>query len=146
MVCWLVAGYQCKASIDNIWGKRFVAWFVCCWWATHPFFFTLLPLVGVLVGSACLACCLLGFGENTYSDGWIMDRRKKCNFLVRWLLGLLAVIACVVQCLMDMQFFCLCAWWMEGRKEGRKGRGREGEGEGGKGREGKGREGWMLCK
>ena len=77
---------------------------------------TLLPLVGVLVGSACLACCLLGFGENTYSDGWIMDRRKKCNFLVRWLLGLLAVIACVIQCLMDMQF-SVCVFG--GRKEGR---------------------------
>ena len=74
-------------------GKRLVAWFACCWWATHPFFFTLLPLVGVLVGSACLACCLLGFGENTYSDGY---------FLVRWFVGLLAVIVCVIQCLMDM--------------------------------------------
>ena len=35
------------------------------WWATHPVFFTPLALVGVLVGAACLACCLLGFGENT---------------------------------------------------------------------------------
>ena len=109
-----LAGYQCKASIDSIWGKRLVAWFVCCWWDTHPFFFTLLPLVGVSVGSACLACWLLGFGENTYSDGWIMDRSKKCNFLVRWLLGLLAVI----QCLMNMQLFCLCAWLMAGWMDG----------------------------
>ena len=113
-----LAGYQCKASIDSIWGKRLVAWFVCCWWDTHPFFFTLLPLVGVSVGSACLACWLLGFGENTYSDGWIMDRSKKCNFLVRWLLGLLAVIACVIQCLMNMQLFCLCAWLMAGWMDG----------------------------
>ena len=78
-----LAGYQCKASIDSIWGTRFVAWFVCRWWATHPFFFTLGSLVGASVGSACLAGWLLGFGENTYSDGWIMDRGKKCNFLAR---------------------------------------------------------------
>ena len=66
--CWIVGclvGYQCKASIDSIWGKRLVAWFVCCWWATHPFFLTLLPSVGASVGSACLACWLLGFGEDT---------------------------------------------------------------------------------
>ena len=73
----------------------------------RPFFFTLLPLVGV---------------ENTYSDGWIMDRDKYITFLVCWLLGLLAVIACVIQCLMDMQFFCLCAWlvdgWMDGWMDG----------------------------
>ena len=56
----------------------------------YHFFLIPLPLVGELVGSACLACWLLGFGENTYSDGWIMDR-EKCNFLVCWLLGLLAV-------------------------------------------------------
>ena len=43
---------------------------------------------------------------------------QKCNFLVRWLLGLLAVIACVMQCLMDMQFFCLCAWLMDGWMDG----------------------------
>ena len=81
-----LVGYQCKASIDSTWGKRLVAWFVCCWWATHPLFFTLLPLVGVLVGSACLACCLLGFGEDTFSDGWIMDREKMLLFgvLVCW--------------------------------------------------------------
>ena len=91
-------------------GKRLVAWFVCCWWAAHPFFVTLLPLVGVVVGSACLACCLLGFGENIYtSDAWIMDRENSVMFLVRWFVGLLAVIACAVQCLTDMQFFCLCA-------------------------------------
>ena len=42
----------------------------------YPFFCIPLPLVGVSVGSACLACWLLGFGENTYSDGWIMDRTK----------------------------------------------------------------------
>ena len=45
--------------------------------------------------------------------------------------GLLAVIACVIQCLMDMQFFCLCAWlmdgWMDGWMDGRT-------------------DGWMLCK
>ena len=40
----------------------------------YPFFFIPLPLVGVLVGSACLACWLPGFGESTYSDEWIMDR------------------------------------------------------------------------
>ena len=97
LVCWLLVGYQGKASIDSIWGKRLVAWFVRCWWATHPFFFALLPLVGVLVGSACLACCLLGFGESTYSDGWIMDREKKGYFLVCWFVGLLAVSACVIQ-------------------------------------------------
>ena len=53
-------------------------------------------------------------------------QEQKCNFLACWLLGLLAVIACVIQCLMDMQFFCLCTWlmedwmdgWMEGRKDG----------------------------
>ena len=43
---------------------------------------------------------------------------QKCNFLVRWLLGLLAVIACVIQCLMDMQPFCLCAWLMDGWMDG----------------------------
>ena len=52
--------------------------------ATHPFCFTLLPLVGVLVGSACLACCLLGFGENTYRDAWIMDREIVFCLLVCW--------------------------------------------------------------
>ena len=54
------------------------------WWATRPFFFTPLPLLGVLVGSACLACWLLGFGENTYSDGWIMDREIVFCLLVCW--------------------------------------------------------------
>ena len=127
LAAWFVGclvGYQCKASIDSIWGKRLVAWFVCCWWAAHPFFLTLLPLVVVLVGSACLTCRLLGFGEDTYSDGWIMDRGKNVTF---WCVGLLAVIACVIQCLMDMQFFCLCAWlmdgwmdgWVDGRTDGR---------------------------
>ena len=96
LVAWFVGclvGYQCKATIDSIWGKRLVAWFVCCWWATHPFFLTLLPLVVVLVGSACLTCRLLAFGEDTYSDGWIMDRGKNVTF---WCVGLLAVIACVI--------------------------------------------------
>ena len=122
LVAWFVGclvGYQCKATIDSIWGKRLVAWFVCCWWATHPFFLTLLPLVVVLVGSACLTCRLLGFGEDTYSDGWIMDRGKNVTF---WCVDLLAVIACVIQCWMGMQFFCLCAWlmdgWMDGRTDG----------------------------
>ena len=79
----------------------------------YPFFCIPLPLVGVSVGSACLACWLLGFGENTYGDGWIMDRGKKCNCLV------------CVSCLIE--FFCLCVWlmeqwmdgWVDGRKEGR---------------------------
>ena len=104
---------------------------VCLLLVGYPPFFTLLPLVVVLVGSACLNC-LLGFGENTYSDGWIMDRGKSVTF---WCVGLLAVIACLIQCLMDMQFFCLCAWlmdgwmdgWTDGRTDGRM-------------------DGWMLCK
>ena len=137
LAAWFVGclvGYQCKASIDSIWGKRLVAWFVCCWWATHPFFLTLLPLVVVLVGSACLTCRLLGFGEDTYSDGWIMDRGKNVTF---WCVGLLAVIACVIQCLMDMHFSVCCllmdgwmdGWmaWMDGRTDGWM-------------------DGWMLCK
>ena len=76
LVPWFVGclvGYQCKASIDSIWGKRLVAWFVCCWWATHPFFFTLLPLVGWfghvvawlvgrLVGTPLMDGCM---------DGWM---------------------------------------------------------------------------
>ena len=97
-VAWFVCcfmGYQCKASIDSIWGEHsLVAWFLentglcgfgclVCWllgglpmqskYRQHlgktfgclvclllvgypPFLFR---LVGVLVGSACLACCLL---------------------------------------------------------------------------------------
>ena len=44
-------------------------------------------------------------------------QRGKCNFLVCWSVGLLAVVACVIQCLMDMQFFlfvCLVDGWMDG--------------------------------
>ena len=55
-----------------------------------------LPLVGVLVGSACLACWLLGFGENTYSDGWIMDRDKNVTFWCVGCLVCLLLIACVI--------------------------------------------------
>ena len=84
-----LAGYQCKTSIDSIWGKCLLAWFVCCWWATHPFFYIILPLDGVSVGSACLICRLLGFGENICNERWIMDRGKKCNFLVCWLFDLI---------------------------------------------------------
>ena len=47
----------------------------------------------MLVGSACLAC-LLGFGENTYSDGWIIDRKKNVTF---WCVGLLE----------DVKSFCI---------------------------------------
>ena len=94
----------------------------------YPFFCIPFPLVGVLAGSACLASWLLGFGENTYGDGWIMDRDKYIIF-ARWLIGLFAMIVCVIQCLMDMQcflFVCLVdgimdGWmdgWMIRRKEG----------------------------
>ena len=94
LVAWFVGclvGYQCKASVDRIWGKRLVACFVC-WWATHPSL-SLSFLWLVLVGSACLAC-LLGFGENTYSDGWIIDRKKNVTF---WCVGLLE----------DVKSFCI---------------------------------------
>ena len=89
LVCWLLGGLPMQSKYRQQLGKRLVGWFVCCWWATHPFFFTLFPLVGVSVGSACLACCLLGFGENTYSDGWIMDREKNVTF---WRVGLLVCL------------------------------------------------------
>ena len=71
----------------------------------YPFFFIPLPLVGVLVGSACLACWLLGFGENTYSDGWIMDREKNRTFWWVGCLVCLLLIACVIQ-------------WMDGSMDG----------------------------
>ena len=61
------------------------------WWATHPFFFTPLPLVGVLVGTAC-------------------------NFLVCWLLGLLAV-----DTVLDGHAIFLFVWvdgWMAGWMDG----------------------------
>ena len=76
LVCWLLGGLPMQSKYRQHLGKTF----------GHPFFFTLLPLVSVLVGSACLACCLLGFGENTYGDGWIMDREKNVTF---WCVGLL---------------------------------------------------------
>ena len=56
-----------------------------------------LPLVGVLVGSACLACWLIGFGENTYGDEWIMDREKNRTFWWVGCLVCLLLIACVIQ-------------------------------------------------
>ena len=93
LVTWFdgcLVGYQCKTRIDNIWGKLLVAWYICCWWAIHPFLFIILPLVGVLVGSACLAyyfldlvclvvllawprCCLVGWHFiDGYMDGWVL--------------------------------------------------------------------------
>ena len=96
LVPWFVGclvGYQCKASIDSIWGKRLVAWFVCCWWATHPFFFTLLPLVG----SACLACCLLGCGllvvcfGYAWFNGCFGGNVGLVALLLGWLVGWLAL-------------------------------------------------------
>ena len=41
---------------------------------------------------------------------------ERSNFLVCCLLGFLAVIDCVIQCLMDMQFFSVCVLdgWMDG--------------------------------
>ena len=92
LVAWFVGclvGYQCKASIDSIWGKHsLVAWFAG---GLLPFLFYPTSFGWCVVGSACLACWLIGFGENTYSDGWIMDKEKNCNCLVCWLRGLLAV-------------------------------------------------------
>ena len=53
------------------------------WW-------TLLPLVGV-GWFGLLGLSLLGFGESTYTDGWIMDREKNVPFwCVGWLVGWLA--------------------------------------------------------
>ena len=63
----------------------------------YPFFFIPLPLVGVLVGSACLACSLLGFGESTYSAGWIMNRKKIVTFWCVGCLVCLPLIACAIQ-------------------------------------------------
>ena len=78
LVCWLLGGLPAQSKYRQHLGKLE---FGC-----YPFFFTPLPLVDVLVGSACLACWLLGFGENTYSDGWIMEREKNVTF---WRVGLL---------------------------------------------------------
>ena len=81
----------------------------------YSFFFTA-PVVGVSVDvqPAWLVVCL-DLDENTYSDGWIMDREKNVTF---WfgLLGLLAVIACVIQCLMDGHaiFLFVCFVGMDG--------------------------------
>ena len=78
LVCWLLGGLPTQSKYRQHLGKLE---FGC-----YPFFFTPLPLVDVLVGSPCLACWLLGFGENTYSDGCIMDREKNVTF---WRVGLL---------------------------------------------------------
>ena len=46
---------------------------------------------------------------------------EKGYFLVCWFVGLLAVSACVIQRLMDMQFFlfvCLVDGWMDGWMDG----------------------------
>ena len=61
-----------------------------------------------------LGLWLLGFVENTYSDGWIMDRETNVTFWCDGCLVCLLLIACVIQCLMDTHFFCLCAWRMDG--------------------------------
>ena len=85
-VCWLLGGLPTQSKYQQHLGKTFGC-LVCLFLVGYPpFFLTLLPLVGVLVGSACLACCLLGFGEDTFSDGWIMDREKMLLFgvLVCW--------------------------------------------------------------
>ena len=42
---------------------------------------------------------------------------EECYFLARWFVGWLAVIACVIQCLMDIHVFlfvCLVDGWMDG--------------------------------
>ena len=51
LVCWLLGGLPMQSKYRQHLGKT---QFGC-----YPFFFTPLPLVGVLVGSACLACWLL---------------------------------------------------------------------------------------
>ena len=92
LVDWFVGclvGYQCKASIDSVWGKHSLV-------ATLSLFIPF-PLVGVLVGSACLACWSLGFRENTYSDGWIMDRETIKTYWWVGCLVCLLLIACVIQ-------------------------------------------------
>ena len=90
----------------------------------YPFFFIPLPLVGVLVGSACLACWLLGFWESTYSDGWIMDKEKNRTFWRVGCLVCLLLIACVIQWMdgwMD-GWMRRCCVNKGGRREGVRGR------------------------
>ena len=99
-------------------GKHRVVWFwsqglLVAWWATNAkqvstAFGENVWLLGLFVagglpalsfyspsfgwcvrGSGCLACWLLGFGENTYSDGWIMDRGKNVTF---WCVGCLVCL------------------------------------------------------
>ena len=83
---------------------------------TLSFLLSFLWLVCWLVQLAWLVVCLGLEKTHTVMDGsWT---GQKCNSLARWLLGLLAVIACVIQCLMDMQSFCLCAWLMDGWMDG----------------------------
>ena len=87
-------------------------------------FFITLPLVGVLVGSACLACWLLGVWENTYSDGWIMDKEKNRIFLCVGCLVCLLLIACAIQWMdgwMD-GWMRRCCINKGGRREGARGR------------------------
>ena len=67
LVAWFVGclvGYQCKASIDSIWGKRLVAWFVGC-------------LVGLL---AWPGCCLVGWSVGWHSVDGCMDGRMLCKW------------------------------------------------------------------
>ena len=109
LVCWLLGGLPTQSKYRQHLGKRLVAWFVCCWWATHPFCFTLLPLVGVLVGSACLACCLLGFGFLLFAFvAWFVGclvgllAWPRCC-LVGWSVGWHSVDGC-------MDGWMLCKW------------------------------------
>ena len=85
LVAWFVGclvGYQCKASIDSIWGKHSLV-------ATLSFLSHFLWLVCWLVRPAWLVGCLdLGKTHTVINDH---GQGEKCNFLVRWLLGLLAV-------------------------------------------------------
>ena len=69
LFCLLLGGLPMQSKYRQHLGETvWLLGLLVAWWATRPFFFTPLPLVGVLVGSAYLACWLLGFGENTYSD------------------------------------------------------------------------------
>ena len=79
LVAWFVGclvGYQCKASIDSIWGKRLVAWFVCCW--GYPPFLFYSPSFGWCVG-------WLGLLGLLFAWIWFLVVCFRC--LVCWLLG-----------------------------------------------------------